>query len=63
MNELLRIGFLAFTWIDLVDVLLITVLFYVVYHTLQCMIDNIEQDRDEQYVDKIDPRKSKESYP
>ncbi|MBK6292660.1 MAG: hypothetical protein IPF59_13080 [Ignavibacteria bacterium] len=35
MNELLRIGFLAFTWIDLVDVLLITVLFYVVYHTLR----------------------------
>ncbi len=35
MNELFRIGFLAFTWIDLVDVLLITILFYVVYHTLR----------------------------
>ncbi|MCX6139925.1 MAG: diadenylate cyclase [Candidatus Kapabacteria bacterium] len=35
MNELFRLGFLAVTWVDLVDVLLITSLFYVVYRTLR----------------------------
>jgi len=35
MNELIRIGFFAITWVDVVDVVLITTLFYVVYRTLR----------------------------
>lgn len=35
MNELFRIGFLGITAIDIVDVLLIVVLFYVVYRSLR----------------------------
>lgn len=35
MNELFRIGFLAFTWIDAIDVLLIAILFYAVYRSLR----------------------------
>ncbi len=35
MNEVLRIGFLAITWIDIVDIVLITMLFYIAYRTLR----------------------------
>lgn len=35
MNELLRIGFLSVTVVDLVDVVLIAVLFYLVYRSLR----------------------------
>lgn len=35
MNELFRIGFLTFTYMDVLDILLITGLFYIVYRSLR----------------------------
>ena len=35
MNEILRIGFLSVTWIDILDILLIAIVFYAAYRTLR----------------------------
>ena len=35
MTELFEIGFLSITWADIIDVVLISVLFFVLYRTLR----------------------------